>query len=76
MIFSNIIPSQSIDSILFTKLVFDCSMVVRENVLEKIDSHQVELYSRELLTELHYTTMGLLNKQVGGQKDHSVKLEI
>ena len=65
MIFSNIIPSQSIDSILFTKLVLDCSMVVRENVVEKIDSHQVELYSRELLAELHYTRMGLLNKQEG-----------
>ena len=53
-------------------------MEVRENVLDKIDSHQVELYSRELLAELHYTRMGLLNKQVGGQQgnDYSVKLEI
>ena len=37
MIFNNIIPSQSIDSIVFTKLVLDCSMVVHEDVLEKID---------------------------------------
>ena len=65
MIFNNIIPSQSIDSIVFTKLVLDCSMVVHEDVLEKIDSHKIELYSRELLAELHYTRIGLLNKQEG-----------
>ena len=65
MIFNNIIPSQSIDSIVFTKLVLDCSMVVHGDVLEKIDSHKVELYSRELLSELHYTRIGLLNKQEG-----------
>ena len=40
-------------------------MVKREDVLENIDSHKVELYSRELLTELHYTRIGLLNKQEG-----------
>ena len=65
MIFNNIIPSQSIDSIVFTKLVLDCSMVVHEDVLEKIDSHKIKLYSRELLSELHYTRIGLLNKQEG-----------
>ena len=35
-------------------------MVVHEDVLEKIDSHKIELYSRELLAELHYTRIGLL----------------
>ena len=40
-------------------------MVVCEDVLEKIDSHKVELYSRELLSEYHYTRIGLLNKQEG-----------
>ena len=65
MIFNNIIRSQSIGSITFTNLVLDCSMVVCEDVLEKIDSHKVELYSRELLSEYHYTRIGMLNKQEG-----------
>ena len=65
MIFNNIIPSQSINSIVFTKLVLDCSMVVRERVLEKIDSHKVEPNSRELLAEVYFIRIGLLNKQEG-----------
>ena len=40
-------------------------MVVHEDVFEKIDSHKIELYSRELLAELHYIRIGLLNKQEG-----------
>ena len=36
-------------------------MMVHEDVLEKIDLHKVEVYSRELLAELHYTTIRLLN---------------
>ena len=55
MIFNNIIPSQNIDSIILIYLILDCSMVVGEEALENIDLHKVELYSRELLTELHYT---------------------
>ena len=49
MIFNNIIPSQIIDSIIFTKYVLDYSIfnLVLEDVLEKIDSHKVEQYSRE-----------------------------
>ena len=46
-------------------MILDCSMVVGDEVLENIDLHKVELYSRELLTELHYTWIGLLNKQEG-----------
>ena len=54
MIFNNIIPCQSIDSKEFTKLVLDCSMVVHEDVLEKIDSHKrtvsrVALYQNRLV---------------------------
>ena len=55
MKFNTSIPSLSIDRIIFTKLVLDCFIVVREDVKENIDSHKVELYSKELLTELHYT---------------------
>ena len=65
MIFNNIFPSQIIDSIIFTKYVLDYSIfnLVLEDVLEKIDSHKVEQYSRELLAEfLHYTRMDLLNQ--------------
>ena len=63
MIFNNIIPSQSIDSMIFTKLILDCSIVVREDFLKSIDSHKVEMYSRKLLAELHLASIGLLNKQ-------------
>ena len=65
MIFNNIIPSQIIDSTIFTKYVLDYSIfnLVLEDVLEKIDSHKVEQYSRELLAEFfHYTRMDLLNQ--------------
>ena len=40
-------------------------IVVHEDVLEKTDSHKIELYSRELSAELHYIRIGLLNKQEG-----------
>ena len=36
MIFNKIIPSQSIDIIIFTKLALDCSMVAREDVSKNI----------------------------------------
>ena len=36
-------------------------MVVPLDVLEKIDSHKVELYGKELLAELQHTRIRLLN---------------
>ena len=52
-------------------------MVVREDVLENIDLHKVELYSREVLTELQYTRICLLNKQEGRTAGQwSKKIEI
>ena len=67
MVFNNIIPSQSLDSMIFTIVVLDCYMVVYEDVLKSIDSHKDEMYSRYLLhaAELHYTRIGLLDKQKG-----------
>ena len=47
MIFNNIISSQSIGIIVFTKLVLDCSVVVSEDVLEKIDSNKVDCIAED-----------------------------
>ena len=60
--FKDIIPNVTIDSNSFAQLVLDYSMVLQADLLNNIDSHKVELWSRELIFKLHYTRLRLLNK--------------
>ena len=50
------------DSALFTQITLDWSVVVQEYGVKDIDSDKIELWSREMISMLHYARLKLLNK--------------
>ena len=59
----NITPNVTFDSTLFTRLVLDHTSVLQPDILKAIDSHKVELWSRELLSKLHFERLKLLKNR-------------
>ena len=56
--------SQSVmsDSALFTQITLDWSLVVQEYGVKDDDPDKIELWSREMISKLHYARLRLLNK--------------
>ena len=50
------------DSALFTQITLDWSVVVQEYCVKDVDSDKIELWSREMISKLHYARLRLLNK--------------
>ena len=50
------------DSALFTQITLDWSVVVQEYGVKDVDSNKIELWSREMISKLHYARLRLLNK--------------
>ena len=50
------------DSALFTQITLDWSVVAQEYGVKDVDSDKIELWSREMISKLHYARLRLLNK--------------
>ena len=49
------------DSALFTQITLDWSVVVQEYCVKDFDTDKIELWSREMISDLHYARLRLLN---------------
>ena len=50
------------DSALFTQITPDWSVVAQEYGVKDVDSDKIELWSREIISKLHFARLRLLNK--------------